>query len=155
MGKSSRRPGHKKSPPEETPPAVAADDMHCPSDGPSQEELSCYQTSSASLQAKLGRLKSLALANDRAGFVEQFVPLDLSHADMVAYLEDLTTAPEAEGQWFNLAAEITAICDGMGVKQIHGDQVRTAVFFFQHPVLEGCDREVAFTCVGGEWRAEG
>lgn len=155
MGKSSRRPGHKKSPPQQRQSAVATDDMHYPSDGPSQEELSCCQTSSASLQAKLDRLKALSIANDRAGFVEQFVPLDLSPGDVAAYLEDLTTAPEAEGQWLHLAAEISAICDGKGVDQIEGDQVQTAVFFFQHPILEGCDREVAFTCVGGEWRAEG
>ena len=155
MGKSSRRPGHNKARPEQQQSAVASETACYPSDGPSQDELCSYQTSSESLQAKLDRLKALALANDRAGFVEQFVPLDLSPGDMAAYLEDLTTAPEAEGQWFNLAAEITAICDGKGVDQIQGDQVRTAVFFFQHPILEGCDREVAFTCVGGDWRAEG
>ena len=36
-----------------------------------------------------------------------------------------------------------------------GDQVSRATFFFQSPTAELCDREVVFTCVGGEWRAEG
>lgn len=133
----------------------AMETVSYPSDGPSEEELNCYQTSSESLQSKLNHLKALALANDRAAFVSQFVPLDLSPDDAAAYLADLTTAPEAAGQWINLVAEIAAICDGRGVDQIQGDQVTNAIFHFRHPVLEGCDREVAFVCVGGEWRAEG
>ena len=36
-----------------------------------------------------------------------------------------------------------------------GDQVSRATFFFQSPTAELCDREVVFTCVEGEWRAEG
>ena len=153
MGKKSRRPGNKAMKQHQSATAIEA--ASYPSDGPSQEELDCYQTSSESLQAKLSQLKALALANDRAGFVSQFVPLDLSPSDSAAYLADLTTAPEAAGQWTNLAAEIVAICDGSGVDEIQGDQVKNAVFRFRHPVLEGCDREVSFVCVGGEWRAEG
>lgn len=128
-----------------------------PSDGPSTEELDCLQTSSESLQAKLDQLTSLALANDRAGFVSQFVPLDLPPADAAGYLQDLTTAAEAQGQWANLASEIAAISAGKGVTKIEGDQVTRAVFFFEHPLLPGCDREVTFVCnpTTKEWRAEG
>lgn len=121
------------------------------------EELECLQTTSSSLQAKLDQLTTLAIANDRAGFVQEFVPLDLSAADTAAYLQDLTTAPEADSQWANLAAEISALAAGKGVKQIQGDQQTRTVFFFEHPLLPGCDREVTFVCCEGknEWRAEG
>lgn len=131
-----------------------------PSDGPSNEELDCLQTTSESLQTKLDQLTSAILANDRAHFVQQFVPLDLSPADTARYLEDLTTAPEAEGQWTNLASEIAALAAGQGVTKIEGDQQTRAVFYFEHPLLKGCDREVTFTgtvMANGttEWRAEG
>lgn len=123
------------------------------SDGPSGVEL--LQTTSTSLQAKLDQLTDLGLANDRAGFVAQFVPLDVTPADVEGYLQDLTSAEEAEGQWRNLVAEVAAIRCGKGVDRIEGDQVTSAVFCFQHPLLEGCDREVGFVCTEGEWRAEG
>merc|ERR1711957_73767 len=121
----------------------------------SQEEIDSLQTSSSSLQAKLDQLADLAVANDREGFVNQFVPLDLSPSDTAAYLTDLTTAPEAEGQWSHLLAEIVVIAAGKGVNKIEGDQIKDAVFYFQHPNLEGCDREVSFVCRNGEWRADG
>jgi hypothetical protein len=131
--------------------------IYYPSDGPSDVEL--LQTTSLSLQAKLDQLTQLGLANDRAGFVQQFVPLELSPQDMNGYLQDLTTAPEAEGQWRNLISEIAAIRGGRGVDRIEGDQITKAVFYFSHPLLEQCDREVSFVCTsstnGGEWRAEG
>jgi hypothetical protein len=135
-------------------PVVSAPTYY-PSDGPSDVEL--LQTTSASLQAKLNQLTELGLANNRAAFVQQFVPLDLSQADAQAYLQDLTTAPEAEGQWRNLASEIAAIRSGHGVDRIEGDQVTRASFFFSHPLLEKCDREVTFVCGvnDGEWRADG
>lgn len=129
------------------------DPIYYPSDGPSDVEL--LQTSSPSLQAKLDQLTELGLQNNRAAFVQHFVPLDLSTEDMNAYLQDLTIAPEAEGQWRNLISEIAAIRCGKGVDRIEGDQVNRAVFFFSHPLLEKCDREVSFTCINGEWRAEG
>lgn len=135
------------------PPAAEAAPQYYPSDGPSDVEL--LQTTSASLQGKLNQLTELGLANNRAEFVQQFVPLDLTPSDTNAYLQDLTTAPEAEGQWRNLVAEIAAIRSGMGVDRIEGDQIDEAVFFFSHPLLEKCDREVAFRCTNGEWRAEG
>eukprot|EP00546_Thalassionema_frauenfeldii_P010893 CAMPEP_0178926398 /NCGR_PEP_ID=MMETSP0786-20121207/18511_1 /TAXON_ID=186022 /ORGANISM="Thalassionema frauenfeldii, Strain CCMP 1798" /LENGTH=164 /DNA_ID=CAMNT_0020601517 /DNA_START=23 /DNA_END=517 /DNA_ORIENTATION=+ len=136
------------------PPSSVVEPIYYPSDGPSDVEL--LQTSSGSLQAKLNHLTHLGLVeNDRASFVEEFVPLDLSPGDKAGYLADLTTAPEAEGQWNNLIAEIAAIRSGKGVDRIEGDQVTRAVFFFEHPLLEKCDREVSFVCVGGEWRAEG
>ena len=112
-------------------------------------------TRSATLSAKLDELVCLAAGGDRAAFVAAFVPLDLSAEDAAGYLGDLTTAPEAEGQWTNLVAEMGAISAGLGVTRIEGDQATTACFFFAHPLLPGCDREVAFRCVGGEWRAEG
>lgn len=127
--------------------------IHYASDGPSDVEL--LQTTSSSLQAKLDQLTKFGLENDRSAFVAQFVPLDVSPADAQGYLEDLTIAPEAEGQWRNLVAEIAAIRCGRGVDRIEGDQVNRAVFYFKHPLLEACDREVGFVCNAGEWRAEG
>jgi hypothetical protein len=102
------------------------------------------QTTSQTLQAKLDQLTALGLSNDRAGFCRQFVPLDLGAADVQGYLEDLTTHPEADGQWNNLVAEIAAIRSGKGVDRIEGDQLHNAVFYFTHPLLLNCDREVAF-----------
>jgi hypothetical protein len=163
MGKKSKRKGTNgvantttrttHDPPQNS--AITPTGSFCPSDGPSEEELACLQTSSSSLQAKLDQLAQLALSNDRAGFVSQFVPLDLSPADSMAYLQDLTTSPEADGQWRNLSSEITAMSAGRGVDHIEGDQVNNAVFYFKHPLLQSCDREVSFTCSRGEWRAEG
>ena len=165
MGKKSKNPkkANAKSPQPATPQPASAGagpvpmEACYPSDGPSNEELDCLQTSSESLQAKLDQLTALALANDRAGFVSQFVPLDLSPADTAGYLQDLTTAPEAEGQWTNLASEIATLSAGKGVTKIEGDQVTRAVFFFEHPLLPGCDREVTFVCdpATKEWRADG
>lgn len=152
MGKKSRRV---KNPPAASAGAVADQGGVYTSDGPSQEEINSVQTSSLSLQRKLDQLTEMALKNDRAGFVSQFVPLDLSEADSQAYLKDLTTEPEAESQWTNLASEIAAISAGKGVERIEGDQVTQAVFCFVHPLLQNCDREVSFVCTNGEWRAEG
>jgi hypothetical protein len=129
------------------------DPVFYPSDGPSDVEF--LQTKSSSLQAKLEQLTQLGLANNRKGFVEQFVPLDVNPSDAEGYLQDLTTAPEAEGQWANLISEIAAIRCGKGVNNIEGDQATRAVFYLSHPLLEKCDREITFLCVGGEWRAEG
>ena len=136
-----------------TSPQASNHPIFYPSDGPSDVEL--LQTTSQSLQAKLDQLTKLGMENNRRDFVHQFVPLDLSPQDTNAYLQDLTTAPEAEGQWRNLIAEIAAIRCGKGVDRIEGDQVTNAIFYFEHPLLAKCDREVAFSCKGGEWRAEG
>ena len=113
------------------------------------------RTTSASLQAKLDQLSALANAGDVEACVRAFVPLDLSADDLAYYLGDLTTGPEAEGAWRNLSSEIGAIAASRGVWKIEGDQTESAVFFFPHPLLHGCDREVEFRCVGGEWRAAG
>jgi hypothetical protein len=154
MDLSSPAPAPAPTPaPTPTPAPAAPAPIYYPSDGPSDVEL--LQTTSASLQAKLNHLTELGLANNRAAFVQQFVPLDLSPADAEAYLQDLTTEPEAEGQWRNLASEIAAIRSGQGVDRIGGDQVTRACFFFSHPLLEKCDREVTFVCTNGEWRAAG
>ncbi|KAL3932391.1 MAG: hypothetical protein SGBAC_010868 [Bacillariaceae sp.] len=160
MGKKSKRnrntgvtnQASATAPPVAAPPSVQ-ENVYYPSDGPSDVEL--LQTTSQSLQAKLNLLTELGLANDRAGFVRNFVPLDLSPEDAAGYLQDLTTHSEAEGQWRNLVAEIAAIRSGLGVDRIEGDQRTRANFFFSHPLLEQCDREVCFVCVNGEWRANG
>ena len=60
-----------------------------------------------------------------------------------------------DDEWAALAAEIQAIAAGATVEKIDGDQTTKAVFFFPHPTLARCDREVVFVCVEGEWRAEG
>jgi len=151
MGKKNRKAGKA----EPLTPGQQADSVSYPSDGPSEEELNCLQTSSSSLQHKLDQLTELAIANNREEFVNQFVPLDLTPAETASYLADLTTAAEADGQWDNLIAEIVAISAGRGVDKIEGDQVSNAVFYFQHPLYKGCDREVSFVRTNGEWRAEG
>jgi hypothetical protein len=154
---------------------AAAAAVYYPSDGPSDVEL--LQTTSASLQTKLDQLTQLGLANDRSGFVQQFVPMDLSYDDQQRFLHDLTVGPEAENQWQNLVSEIAAIRSGMGVDRIEGDQITRATFFFTHPIQQQCDREVSFVCCSrgssnsssthdgrnnnhnsinnAEWRAEG
>lgn len=165
MGKQSKRVRQPADTPMGDPPAAPSQSVavsvpapvYYPSDGPSDVEL--LQTTSQTLQAKLDQLTQLGLANDRAGFCQQFVPLDLPQADMQGYLEDLTVHPEANGQWNNLVAEIAAMRSGKGVDRIEGDQLHKAIFYFTHPLLQNCDREVAFLCTpssnGGEWRAEG
>jgi GNAT superfamily N-acetyltransferase len=157
MGKKSKDPNKSKSNGGASSMTVPPQADY-PSDGPSTEEVNSFQTSSTSLQAKLDQLVRLGSSNDRAGFVSQFVPLDLSPEDSRAYLDDLTVHPEAQGQWTNLYAEIAAIASGIGVNKIEGDQQTRAVFFFEHPLLPGCDREVSFVRSNNgelEWRAEG
>ena len=110
------------------------------------------KTTNAALQQKLDELAAFASKNDRKAFVEAFVPLDCSADDTANYLSVLT---EDEAEWAALAAEIQAIADGTTVEKIDGNQTTKAVFFFPHPTLERCDREVVFVCVEGEWRAEG
>ena len=90
-------------------------------------------------------------------FVPQFVPLDLSAADTASCLHELTSAPEADDQWTNLAAEIAALAVGKGVRKIEGDQQTRTVSFLEHPLVPGCERKVTFCCASGsnEERAEG
>ena len=80
------------------------------------------------------------------------MPLDCSADDTANYLSVLTGDDD---EWAALAAEIQAIAAGATVEKIDGNQETRAVFFFPHPTLERCDREVVFVCVEGEWRAEG
>ena len=110
------------------------------------------KTTNAALQQKLDELAAFASKNDRKAFVEAFVPLDCSADDTSNYLSVLT---EDDAEWAALSAEIQAIADGATVEKIEGDQEQRAIFFFPHPFLERCDREVVFVCVEGEWRAEG
>ena len=90
------------------------------------------------LQAKLDALVDLAVEGNKEAFVRAFVPLDLTDEELTNYLSDL----HDETQWRNLVAEIAACAAGTTVQQITGDQVTTATFFFPHPILTQCDREV-------------
>ena len=110
------------------------------------------KTANAALQQKLDELSAFAAQGDRKAFVEAFVPLDCSADDTSNYLSVLT---EDDAEWAALSAEIRAIAAGATVEKIEGDEKTRAVFFFPHPTLERCDREVVFVCVEGEWRAEG
>ena len=110
------------------------------------------KTTNAALQQKLDELAAFAAQNNIKAFVEAFVPLDCSADDTANYLSVLT---EDDAEWAALSAEIQAIAAGATVEKIDGDQTTKAVFFFPHPTLERCDREVVFVCVEGEWRAEG
>jgi len=154
MGKKNK----KQKAPQSSPPSNSANGTNPTtyhSDGPSEEALSVLQTSSATLQSKLDLLTQYGIANDKAGFVSQFVPLDLTSEEKLSFLRDLTDDSEGEGQWQNLVAEIAAIAAGKGVQKIEGNQESTVTFFFEHPNFKGCDREVTFTCVREDWRAEG
>ena len=110
------------------------------------------KTTNAALQQKLDELAAFAAQGDRKAFVEAFVPLDCSPEDTANYLSVLT---EDGDEWAALSSEIQAIADGGTVDKIEGDEKTRAIFFFPHPSLERCDREVVFVCVQGEWRAEG
>ena len=110
------------------------------------------KTTSAALQQKLDELAAFASSGDRKAFVEAFVPLDCSADDTANYLSVLTGD---DAEWAALASEIQAIADGATTEKIEGDQKKRAIFFFPHPTLARCDREVVFVCVEGEWRAEG
>ena len=110
------------------------------------------RTTNAQLQKKLDELAALCAAGDRKAFVEAFVPLDLTPDDLAGYLSVMDGDDE---EWAAIAAEIQAIADGATVAKISGDQTTKAVFFFPHPTLVRCDREVVFVCTDGEWRAEG
>ncbi len=109
-------------------------------------------TTNAKLQEKLNQLAELGAANDKEAFVRAFVPMDLTEDELKDYLDRLKTE---DTEWEHLKLEIQAIATGRGVKRIAGDQVKAAVFHFQHPTLQQCDREVGFDCVNGEWRAQG
>ena len=110
------------------------------------------RTTNAALQQKLDELATFAAQNNIKAFVEAFVPLDCSADDTSNYLSVLT---DDDAEWAALAAEVRAIADGASIEKIEGNQTTKAVFFFPHPTLERCDREVVFVCVEGEWRAEG
>ena len=110
------------------------------------------KTTNAALQQKLDELSAFAAQGDRKAFVEAFVPLDCSADDTSNYLSVLTGD---DAEWAALSAEIQAIADGATIDKIEGNQKTRAVFFFPHPTLERCDREVVFVCIDCEWRAEG
>ena len=113
------------------PPPPVPHAVFYPSDGPCEVEL--LQTTSETLQHKLNTLTELGVVQqDRTAFVHAFVPLDLSSDDTDAYLQELTTGPEADSQWTNLISEIAAIRCGKNVDKIDGDQRTIAIFHFEH-----------------------
>jgi hypothetical protein len=149
--------------PSEANPTVSAPSTHSlaetaagyPSDGPShREQDEPLQTSSRSLQARLNQLLHCIENNDQAGFVANFVPLDVSAADAQTYLHTLVTEPQ---EWTNVAAELRVIATGIGVTRLDETVTNRVVYYFGHPLYPNCDREVAFCCCpqSGEWRAEG
>ena len=114
------------------------------------------KTNSTSLQQKLDTLSTLAAQNEIQPFVQAFVPLDLTPEEITSFVHDLTQAEESDSQWENLKVEIMTIASGEKVTKIEElEEGNRIVFYFEHPVYEGCDREVAFVCTKGEWRAEG
>jgi hypothetical protein len=115
------------------------------------------------LQDYLLRLVVYIQSEDLPGFVSAFVPLDLSSDDREAFLKDLQTPPSeatgGENQWLNLSSEIQALSTGGKTKKIEmekedGTGDLKVVYYFEHPLLEGCDRECCFILKEGEWRAE-
>ena len=111
------------------------------------------RTTSASLQAKLDALVALAASDDLTGFVAIFVPLDIPAEDIAEYQKRLAECAE---EWAFLKADIQAIASGEGVIEVEGNETERAVFRFKNPgQQEDQDREVAFVCTDGDWRAEG
>ena len=91
---------------------------------------------------------------DKKTFVDAFVPLDIGPEDIAAFVADLSE-PESD-QWTNLISEVQVIASGENTQKIEtAKDEKKVIFFFEHPILGGCDREVAFIFEEGEWRAEG
>eukprot|EP00960_Hanusia_phi_P026965 746552-Hanusia_phi.AAC.3 len=109
-------------------------------------------TTNAKLQEKLDSLVEIMETEDIEKFVRAFVPLDLSEEEISDYLARLK---EDKSEWENIKIEIKTIAEGDSVTKIEGDQVRSAVFFFQHPSFDQVDREVEFVFEQSEWRAQG
>ncbi|GMI10283.1 hypothetical protein TrLO_g6759 [Triparma laevis f. longispina] len=113
------------------------------------------KTSIPALQTYLTSLIAPIESEDKQKFVELFVPLDVTSEDITGFLGDLNSSPS---QWLNLTSEIRVIESGEGVERIEEeDGGKKIIFYFEHPLLEGCDREVEFVLSGEppEWRAGG
>lgn len=112
------------------------------------------KTTCEALQKKLDGLVALAAAGDREAFARAFVPLDLTEDELAGYVGHLKNG---DGEWKNLISEIKAVALGETVERIEGDQITRATFFFPHPTIELCDREVVFVrpSKDSDWRAEG
>jgi hypothetical protein len=109
------------------------------------------------LRSLLEECAALARKDAISEFVKIFVPPDLSVEDAASFTKDLTEGEEAEGAWRNLKAEVIAITEGASTT-IEGDDVEGSAevkFFFIHPLLPDCDREVVFKCTDGTWHADG
>ena len=105
------------------------------------------------MQAKLDQLAALARDGKIRELVAVFVPLDLSPAEAAEFASDLEGDKD---RWAALAAELILIASGQGVHNIVGNQRDKAEFHFRVPgEREFITREVVFTCIGGDWRAEG
>jgi hypothetical protein len=110
------------------------------------------RTRNAALQAKLDALAALAAQGDVRGFCAAFLPLDLAPDEAEEFTSGLAEDVE---RWRVIAAEVTALARGEGVTRVLGDQKTSAEFRFTMPGRDFIGREVVFTCVGGEWRAQG
>eukprot|EP00617_Octactis_speculum_P020414 CAMPEP_0185747026 /NCGR_PEP_ID=MMETSP1174-20130828/5710_1 /TAXON_ID=35687 /ORGANISM="Dictyocha speculum, Strain CCMP1381" /LENGTH=141 /DNA_ID=CAMNT_0028422047 /DNA_START=25 /DNA_END=450 /DNA_ORIENTATION=- len=118
---------------------------------------SIMHPSNPALQAKLMKLSRLAKQGEIEKFVRAFVPLDIGEADLIAYRDDLLNFPE---EWANLSREVCILATGVGVHRIDEGSdgaSDTVTFFFSHTMnrTQIVDREVTFTCVDGDWRADG
>ena len=139
--------------------AAAAADAVAQQDGDDDTHLraapsgECVRTTNAALQAKLEQCAALCAADDAEGLCAIFLPLDLTKDEADGFALDLKSNP---AQWSSLKAELTLLADGRGVYAVIGDQVNRAEFRFLMPNRSvSINREVVFTCVHGEWRAEG
>jgi len=93
-------------------------------------------------------LINIAGTGDIEAFAKEFVPLDLPQPEINEFVTQMKASPE---QWVELVEEIK-VC-ATGVSKIEGDEETSTVFYFTHPQQPLCDREVEFTCVEGQWRA--
>mmetsp|Transcript_21622 Transcript_21622/g.40684 ORF Transcript_21622/g.40684 Transcript_21622/m.40684 type:complete len:116 (+) Transcript_21622:108-455(+) len=114
------------------------------------------KTTIPELQSYLTSLLPSISSSSYETFVNLFVPLDCTPSDISHFLKDLQSDT---AQWTNLTSEIIAIEAGTNVTNIEETQNKV-VFYFTHPILDKCDREVEFVRMESEagemlWRAGG
>ena len=106
------------------------------------------------LRRKLELLAAHASAGRLRDFCAAFLPLDLSAEEASDFVAGLETDTQ---RWTQIAAEVTALATGDGVRRVIGDQRTRAEFRFSMPGRTYINREVVFVCAEGtnDWRAEG
>jgi len=126
-----------------------------------ERSLARAPTTNDHLRARIAELVDLTLANDIDGFVDKFIPRDLSSDDREYFLSALKTDRE---RWTMLKLELATIDAGANDARVSaGDQKRTCEFRFQMPgaTTVAIDREVEFANYALEgdaaedWRAVG